>query len=62
MRLLLAATLVAGSATFASAQDGPPKVGERFPALAFPNLETGELSSIADFEGTKVLLVQFASW
>lgn len=40
----------------------PPTVGEAFPLLAFPSLEDGSLQTMAEFRGTKVLLIQFASW
>lgn len=38
------------------------KAGEPFPAIAFPNAETGELKSINDYRGQKVILQIFASW
>ena len=45
-----------------AAADDPPKVGEQFPGLQFPVLGGEDLSSMAQFQGTKVLLIQFASW
>ena len=42
--------------------DVPPKVGEVFPDLKFPALQESGLHSLSDYRGTKVLLIQFASW
>ena len=38
------------------------RVGEPFPALAFPSAADGTPVSIADFRGHKVVLHVFASW
>jgi hypothetical protein len=38
------------------------KPGQYFPLLALPSLESGELSSVRAFRGTKTLLHVFASW
>jgi hypothetical protein len=38
------------------------EVGQPFPELAFPSLESGRRASIADFRGKKTLLHIFASW
>ena len=51
--------------TAAAQQDLPPtgfEVGEPFPSLAFPSLEDGKPTSLADFRGHKVILHVFASW
>lgn len=40
----------------------PPGEGDLFPALELPLLGEAGLHSLADFRGTKVLLIQFASW
>ena len=37
-------------------------VGEPFPTLAFPALDDGEPTSIADFRGQRLILHVFASW
>lgn len=64
MRALLIASsaLLLGAAASAAPQGPQPKVGEPFPLQTFPRLEDGELASLADYRGEKVLLVQFASW
>ncbi len=40
----------------------PPSVGQPFPLLEFPLLGEDRLTTLEEFEGTKVLLIQFASW
>lgn len=40
----------------------PPKVGEVFPDLRFPVLGEDRLGAVSDYRGSKVLLIQFASW
>lgn len=42
--------------------DQPPKVGEVFPDLRFPVLGEDRLGAVSDYRGSKVLLIQFASW
>ena len=36
--------------------------GESFPVITMPESRTGELMSIADFRGEKLMLQIFASW
>lgn len=38
------------------------EVGKAFPQIRLPSMTDGELMSIADFRGQKVLLHVFASW
>ncbi len=38
------------------------QVGEAFPTLAFPALEDGQPTSMADFRGERLILHVFASW
>lgn len=38
------------------------EVGQPFPGLAFPRLDDGRTTSLADFRGKKLLLHVFASW
>lgn len=47
----------------ASAQESlAPVDGEVFPEMSFPTLDGEGFSSLGDFRGKKVLLIQFASW
>jgi len=46
-----------------SAQENfAPKEGEVFPELSFPTLQGKGLTSLKDYRGQKILLIQFASW
>ena len=38
------------------------EVGQLYPNYAFPTLESTDVTALSSFRGTKVLLVQFASW
>ncbi len=38
------------------------EVGQPFPELSFPSLDSGRRASLADFRGKKMLLHIFASW
>ena len=58
----LASSLLAVLPALSVQDAGPPEVGEPFPALAFPQLGEEALTTLADFRGTRVLLIQFASW
>ena len=59
LRIGLAASILS-LAGIGSARDF--RVGEPFPALAFPSADDGTPVSMADFRGHKVLLHVFASW
>jgi peroxiredoxin len=37
-------------------------VGQRFPDFTFPALPDGRLTSLHEFRGKKLILLQFASW
>jgi hypothetical protein len=52
------------AATPTAAQLPPPglEVGQRFPSVAFRDVEDGRAVSIDDFRGDKVLVAVFASW
>ena len=39
-----------------------PAVGERHPDFTLADIATGKPVALSDFQGTKVLLIQFASW
>ncbi len=54
--LILGATSRAPAATYA------PKVGERHPDFTLPTIGDRAPTSLSDFRGKKVLLIQFASW
>ncbi|MHC4820896.1 MAG: hypothetical protein ACYTDX_04150 [Planctomycetota bacterium] len=56
--LAFAAPASAGSEEVTVGQD----VGQIHPNYAFPTLASPDITSLSDFLGTKVLLVQFASW
>jgi hypothetical protein len=62
----LATTLLAllgwGLAAPVLAQGYAPKVGAPHPAFTLPDIQTGKPVALADFQGKKVLLIQFASW
>ena len=54
--VFLAAAIQASAAPYA------PKVGQRHPDFTLPDIATGKPTSLSDFRGKKVLLIQFASW
>ena len=60
LRSLLTTTAL-GLAVSAAAPAADIEVGKPFPGLRLPTLD-GELRSIEDFRGTKVVLHVFASW
>ena len=51
-----------GSTARASAGSYAPKVGERHPDFTLPRIGDRTPTSLSDFRGKKVLLIQFASW
>lgn len=57
--LLAGAGLACGQAPLASAGI---EIGKPFPSLLLPSLADGNLKSIADFRGEKIVLHVFASW
>ena len=59
---MLFASLLFSALTAVQAEAVPPKVGEVFPDLEFPVLGQEDIGSLSDFRGSKVLLIQFASW
>ena len=60
-RCVLFAAALLGLIAAASSAAVEIRVGEPFPQIAMPTLD-GELRSIADFRGRKVVLHVFASW
>ena len=62
VRLILALIPVAASVPAVTAAPYEPKVGQRHPDFALPEIRTGKQVSLSDFRGKKVLLIQFASW
>jgi hypothetical protein len=54
--ILFGSTLPAPAASYA------PKVGERHPDFTLPTIGDRTPVSLSNFRGTKVLLIQFASW
>jgi hypothetical protein len=54
--ILLGSTSLAGAAPYA------PKVGERHPDFTLPTIGDRKATSLSNFRGKKVLLIQFASW
>jgi peroxiredoxin len=54
--ILLGTTSHVGAASYA------PKVGERHPDFTLPTIGDRTPTSLSDFRGKKVLLIQFASW
>ena len=59
---LAACGLFLGSTSRASAASYAPKVGERHPDFTLPTIGDRTPTSLSDFRGKKVLLIQFASW
>ncbi len=39
-----------------------PKVGQSYPEIRLPRIDTREQVSLSQFRGKKVLLIHFASW
>ena len=63
LRVTVAASILSLAGTsYAQTPPGGLRVGEPFPALAFPSAADGVPGSIADFHGHKVVLHVFASW
>ena len=60
VRFLLSALLVLASVSLGWGRD--IQVGEAFPSLVLPSLETGEPASVADYRGRKLVLHVWASW
>lgn len=46
----------------APAQGGLFQEGQRLPALVLPTIDGSETINLAELRGTKLLLIQFASW
>ncbi len=59
---LLCGFLGLASATAAPAADYAPEVGQPHPDFVLPKISDRASVSLSDFRGTKVLLIQFASW
>ena len=58
--VLLAALLAPLAPSRATA--GEPDIGDPFPELRLPTIDGRETVSLQALRGTKVLLIQFASW
>jgi hypothetical protein len=58
--MLVALPLVA--ALVCSLQDSPWRVDEPLSALRLPTLDGSRTIALSDLRGTKLLLVEFASW
>ncbi len=58
--MLLAPALL--SLLFLPAPQQPIEEGQVLPGLRLPTVTSGELVSLADLRGRKLLLVEFASW
>jgi hypothetical protein len=54
--------MILGSTSRASAASYAPKVGERHPDFTLPTIGDRTPTSLSNFRGKKVLLIQFASW
>ena len=50
------------TSTVAPAADYAPEVGQPHANFVLPNISDRQPVSLAQFRGTKVLLIQFASW
>jgi hypothetical protein len=53
---------VAAFAPPAGAAPYGPRVGQRHPDFTLPVIDNGRPTSLSDYRGKKVLLIQFASW
>jgi hypothetical protein len=60
--LFLAVPVLLATVTPSRAIPYAPKVGQRHPDFTLPDIATGKPTSLSDFRGKKVLLIQFASW
>ena len=56
---ILATTLLAAGL---APQEGPYVVGQPLPDLRLPTLDGSATVDLADLRGSRVLLVEFASW
>ena len=54
--------MILGSTSGDSAASYAPKVGERHPDFTLPTIGDRTPTSLSNFRGKKVLLIQFASW
>jgi hypothetical protein len=59
---LAACGILLGTASRAKAASYAPKVGERHPDFTLPTIGERTPTSLSNFRGKKVLLIQFASW
>ncbi len=62
MRTILALAFIGGLAPATPAGGYNPKIGQRHPDFTLADIQTGKATSLSDFRGRKVLLIQFASW
>jgi hypothetical protein len=62
MRTILGLALAAALAPASPAEGYGPKVGQRHADFTLADIHTGKPTSLSDFRGKKVLLIQFASW
>jgi hypothetical protein len=54
--------ILLGSTSGGEAAPYAPKVGERHPDFTLPTIGDRKPTSLSNFRGKKVLLIQFASW
>jgi peroxiredoxin len=59
---LVACGILFGSTAYSRAASYAPKVGERHPDFTLPTIGDRKATSLSNFRGKKVLLIQFASW
>ena len=59
---LVTCGMILGANSRGSAASYAPKVGERHPDFTLPTIGDRTPTSLSDFRGKKVLLIQFASW
>lgn len=59
---ILAASLVTQTAAAADQQAYHPRVGEKHVNFTLPAIDDGRPLSLEQLRGSKVLLIQFASW
>ena len=59
---LVTCGMILGSTSRDSAASYAPKVGEKHPDFTLPAIGDRTPTSLSNFRGKKVLLIQFASW
>jgi hypothetical protein len=62
LSVLFIAAVLLPTATAASGAPAQTEVGQPFPDLVFPTVDGESTVRLSDHRGTRVLLIEFASW